>query len=122
MFLFVQRLSNGSVKVVYLTAHLSECIVGMLRLKAWHPYQIEAEATGKLAFKRVIGEMLTLNPILPLLLWSLRGIDSAFPCLRTNSGLAKLSIEERVLVLAQYITFYNSVLNVNTFYNVYEEF
>lgn len=44
-------MSNESVKVVHLPAHLSECIVGMLRSKAWHPRQLEAEATEKSGFQ-----------------------------------------------------------------------
>lgn len=50
MFLFVQRLSNGNVKEVHPTAHVSECIV-VLGLKAWHPYQLESEATEKFGFQ-----------------------------------------------------------------------
>lgn len=50
MFLFVQRLSNGNVKVVHLTAHVSECIV-VLGLKAWHPHHLESEPIEKFGFQ-----------------------------------------------------------------------
>lgn len=124
MFLFVQRLFNGSVKVVHLTVQLSECIVGVLRLKAWHPHQLKAAGAEKFGFQGSNRGNADTPPPLSRYhccgLWE--GINgAAFSCLRTNSGSAKLSIGQTVLVLAEYITSYNRVLNVNTFSNVYEE-
>lgn len=95
--------------------------VDMLRLKAWHPQQLIAEAAACSIQKRK-REMLTPSTAYPTpsLLWSWRG-GAAFPCLRTESGSAKLSVGQRVWILADHITSHNGVLNVNAFSNACEE-